>query len=328
METDLKKAIIRGGDLLDEGKFDFDRTAFFNSSEAGQCIRRLWYSKHMPEKAAKQDWGYARRGQMIEDRVVEMLRAANVPLIWAGADQKTFQKGRFSATPDGVIDYDTSWEGIEIKSIDPRANKVSLPKAEHVLQLQIAMELVAQEKPKGVAFSFGHLLYVDASNLHDILQFRIERDETVLDRMGKKASKVFRTRNVDMLDREGKTKGGKECSLCAYRDLCIVSVDVASRRKRANRGSNMHVHLRSYIDAEVDEADAKARKSAAAEELKQGLADRGVSSVVLDSHTITLSDVKGRESFDRKAAEAAGLNLDPFVKVGKPSERLTVKRVV
>ena len=77
---DIRALVIRGADILNEGKFNFDRSKYLNGSEGGGCIRRQWYDKHEPELGAEQDWGYARRGSHGGKFLVDALIAANVPL--------------------------------------------------------------------------------------------------------------------------------------------------------------------------------------------------------------------------------------------------------
>ena len=44
-----------------------------------------------------------------------------------------------------------------------------------------------------------------------------------------------------------------------------------------------------------------------------------------DNWSVTWFPVKGRLSLDRKAVEAAGIDLSPFETPGDPGERLTIK---
>ena len=46
---------------------------------------------------------------------------------------------------------------------------------------------------------------------------------------------------------------------------------------------------------------------------------------VLPDGVLRVSDVAGRTTFDKKAAEAAGLDLTPYQQTGQPSKRLAWK---
>ena len=72
----MKNLIMQGRSAI-EARHDwgFDRTEFLNSSEAGDCIRKIWYGKHTPEAAEEQDWGFARRGSHGEGYVTTASRS-------------------------------------------------------------------------------------------------------------------------------------------------------------------------------------------------------------------------------------------------------------
>lgn len=327
--TSIRDLVIRGSDILEEGKFKFDRSKYLNGSEAMTCLRRQWYKKFQPEEEAEQDWGYARRGIHGERFLVESLIAANVPLTMSGKEQMSWQdeKRRISSTPDGVIQYDDEWVMPEFKTIDPRTNKSKLPRVPHVAQLQIAMEMIDLniDRPDGVGLR-GLLIYMDASNYFDILEFPIDRDKTILDKMAKRASKILRTKDVGNLDREGKRGGGNECkTMCGFSEVCGVDVEAASTR-RANRGSNFDGCALRYMELKDAEDVIKVEKATLQEEIKNGLKQRSTNRAVVGNIEVLLSIAKGRASLDKAAVKRAGIDLSPFEQTGQPSERLTVKR--
>jgi len=74
------------------------------------------------------------------------------------------------------------------------------------------------------------------------------------------------------------------------------------------------------------EKDAAARRHAEAQErIKQFLREHRTRKVEGDNWSVTYFPVKGRLSLDRKAVEAAGIDLSPFETPGDPGERLTIK---
>jgi hypothetical protein len=332
MKIDIKSSVIRGVQTIEKNKFDFDRSKYLNASEAASCIRKQWFDKHAPKQAEAQNWGYARRGSHGESYVIDNLRRANVPLFVGDADEALSIQDddlKISATPDDLIVYDDEWHGLEIKTIDPRTNRANLPKLEHVTQLQIGMALVDKHvaRPADVALKSGILVYMDASNFDDIIQFEVPFDGAILDRMAKRARKVLRTRNVAGLDREGKRNGGRECqSMCAFKKVCGVNEESASSRTKANRGSSFDASAVRYMEIKTAEDALKVEKASIAEDIKLGLKTRKTNKAIVGDITVTLTTRKGRTSLDAKAVKAAGIDLTPFQTVGNPSEALTVSR--
>jgi len=324
MKIDLKQQIIRGGNILDEGKFNFDRTKYLNASEADQCIRQQWYAKHNAPAEA-QDWGFARRGTHAEKFVYSALTAANVPLLHH-IPQVSLQDGDISATPDGVIAYDDEWIGLEIKSFDPRKNTKNFPTKRHSTQLKIGMELLAtQLKPVGIKMSRGILMYINASNFDDVLQYDVKMEEGIVNRYRPRAKKVLHTEDVAMLDREGKSND--DCKFCPYKGPCGVTAVSAPAAKVANRGSNLDGSARRYMEIKDGMDQLKAEQDVIKEEIKAEVTRRGVGKVTVGNISVDFSVAKGRSSLDKKAVAAAGIDLTPFETIGNPVERLTLKRV-
>lgn len=326
----MKELIVLGSGLNDAHRFDQSkRDKYLNASEAMTCIRKQWYQKN-GAKGEEQDWGFARRGTHGEKFIVESLVAANVPLTHTGRDQLSLQDDirMISATPDGIIKYDNVWLVPEFKTIDPRTNKSGLPRAAHVAQIEIAMELIDQQidSPDGVEI-MGVLIYMDASNYHDITEIPVKRNKVILDQMARRASKLLRTKSVDSLDREGQRNGGKECkTMCSFAKVCGVSIVASTDRKRANRGSNLDASAMRYMELKDEEEDIMVEKKALAEDIKNGLAERDTNKVIVGDITVSLSVTKGRASLDRKAVAAAGIDLSPFETTGSQTERLLVER--
>ena len=325
----IKDAILAGADEIDRGKnWPFDRNKYMNASEADRCIRQQWYEKNGTE-GEEQDWGFARRGSHAESYIVKAIEAAGVTMEYAGRDQVSWQdeKRRISATPDGLIRATPSWIVPEFKTIDPRTNKSRLPRQAHVTQLKIAVAMVDQklDRPDGVGIA-GKLIYMDASNFNDLLEFDVAFDAGILDAYAKRARRLFRATSADPLDREGKRqKDG--CKYCPFRAPCGVALADAPSRGRGNRGTSLDAAAVQYMDLKDQEDAISASKKLLAETIKTELLSRKRSKLVVNGIDIAVAVTKGRASLDKKAAAAAGIDLRPFEKVGNPIERLTVKRV-
>lgn len=300
-----------------------ERAKWMNASEAGSCIRQQWYKKFKPEAAGPEGRGYARRGTHMEKYVVEALRAANVPVIETGDDQRvwTDTERRLRGTPDGRI---TGGDGqstiIDFKSIDPRTNRKNLPRAHHIVQVQINMHVAGATE--------GILVYVDASNYDDIIQFDVSPMSPVnMKYIERRANKLLRTKKAALLDREGKRDGGTECRTCPFRDACGVTeaeVEYKGSRGRGNRGSALSELATGYVSLKEIEKQTKEAIAAAGESIKEELKSRKVKTITVGGIDIALANMSGRRTLDRKAMEKAGIDVTPYEKVGKPFERLTV----
>ena len=321
---DLKSAILRGADVIDARKtWSVDRSKYLNASEALSCIRKQWFAKHEPSTAAE-DWGFARRGTHGEKYVVEMLRASGLELAYAGEDQESVADDelRISATPDGVLwNASGAHIALEIKTIDPRTNRSNLPRAGHVAQIQLGMELV--RKVRGLDIESGLIVYMDASNFNQLDVYAIARNPEILTLMSVRAGQVLRTRNVDRLDREGRSTG--ECKTCPYAERCGIDLADVKAFTRSNRGSQLDAIVQRYVEIKETQDELSEEKDKIAEEIKEELRKRNTASTIVGDIEIELASVAGRSSLDQKAMEKAGIDLTPFKKIGLPSERLTVK---
>lgn len=324
---DIKDATIRGRSIIEEERvFNIDRSKYMNASEAGGCIRKQWYEKHDPRARAPEDLGYAWRGRAGENYMIESLLQANVPLAIRGeqhsiADDET----RIAATPDDVITYDDEWTPLEIKTIDPRTNRRNLPRDAHVTQLKISMALVDQyyDNP---GIKRGLLVYMDASNFNDIVQFEIEFDAGILERLAPRARKILNTKKVDNLDREGKTSG--DCKYCPFTEACGVDVaDTRTKSGRGNKGTSLDVSAGVYIELKESIAEMRATQDVVKEDLKRELKKRKTHEITVGGIEVKLTETAGRASLDKKAVKKAGIDLSPFESVGAPGERLDVNRV-
>ena len=335
----LREAILKGADIIDARRaFDEgERAQYLNASEAMTCIRKQFYQKTGAEKDGPEDWGYARRGHNCERYMVECLKAANVPLLFAGEDQVGIvdEELRISCTPDGLceggyFDHDGVWFGAEFKSIDPRTNRANLPKEEHVRQLQISMALFEKFRDDfpelgDWPIKEGRLVYLDASNHNVIEEFRVPLKPKILDQLKTRARRVLDAKSASRLPREGKENGGRECKQrCSFNGVCGVDGAGSSTGQGHKGGGDAGVQVDAYLSAKERAADLKAAQDAAAEKLKAILKNNGVASMEVDGHTVKLSTRAGSVSYATVVKEhLPGVDLEPYR--GNPSEVLTVK---
>ena len=324
---EIQKKLAQGWDVIDSRKEMGDRAKYMNASEALGCIREQWYTRNVPGYTRKRN-GYATRGSMMETAIVEALGLANVPLAWAGDDQERLvdDTTRIAATPDGALLWggEAGNEGMELKTIDPRTNVKKLPRRRHVTQLQISMELMRREH--GVEFAQGRLIYVDASDWDKVHECEVPRNDDILEQLEERAHKLLRAKSDKSLPREGQEAGGAECRTCDFKEQCGVRQEMAAGKGRSNRGSNLDATAKTFISNKEKIDAINEEQSKLKEEIKTELEKRKIKHTTVGDIDIRLEAVSGRKSLDKKAVQAAGINLADYETMGASSERLLVQQ--
>lgn len=332
-----------------EKEWKYDRNASLGASEAFACIRKAHFKKfqYEPDDGHTQDWGAAKRGDLIENHfavpAVQAVLPEGAGLLYAGDEQETLKKGKLTATPDGlVIDVDSDALAelgvedilsdcfvVEFKSFDPRAN-IKEAKPIHAGQVQVQLGLLhdtTEFRPE-----YGIIIYMNASFLTDIRIYVIKRDPKIYKAAQERARQVFSTENAKDLMAEGKLSG--ECNMCEFTEECAIAQGEATpktKKKIADPKVLSRLELLAGRQKELDaaEKDAKADKKLIEEEIKEILREHDTKGVGEDSFTISLSWCNGKKSLDALAVaaelEAAGKSIEDFQKEGNGYERLTVK---
>lgn len=318
--------------------WDYDRSGYTGASEVGQCLRKTKFGKwsqSKPDPEYIESWGYALRGTYMEDHYwVPALRAALPPgaeLRYAGEEQMTLGLGRLSATPDGCITGLGQGDGgilVECKSIDPRS-KLTGPKPEHEFQVQVGMGLLRRsdypEHPEYAVIS-----YIDASDWSKVTEFSVKYDDRMFAAARGRAEAIYVAETPDDLPAEGKIAGGRECQYCPYQRQCGDGQLAAMPAGGVRLPPDAVAELKGLRDAERQLADMieanRATQALAQEAIKQFLRMHNARAhkEVDGSWGVQWSIVNGRKSLDQAAMEADGINLEPYQKEGRPSERLTI----
>jgi len=310
-----------------------DRDLTVGASEVGQCLRKTWFAKNGvdPDPDYVDRYGAKLRGDLIENHHWEPGIRAQLPdgvaLLFAGADQKTLVDGYLSATSDGLLvgvssdalshhgvdDIGGDSLVVECKSIDPRVS-LKVAKAEHEFQVHCQMGLIRHctaYRP-----NYALISYTDASFLDDVTEFAIPFDPEIYAAAKTRATRVMTAAASQDLPPEGKLAGGGDTVGAIPED-------------REPLGGNALAALKTLVDEEQAarvEKDATARRHAEAQErIKEFLREHRTRKVEGDNWSVAYFPVKGRLSLDRKAVEAAGIDLSPFETPGDPGERLTIK---
>ena len=322
-----------------------DRLTTVGASEVFLCARRIAYAKTetAPDEDYEDRYGARVRGDLIEnyfwEPAVRGQKPEGVHFLFAGREQKTLVDGYLSATSDGLLvgvardclshlgvpDIGSTSLVVECKSIDPRVS-LKEAKAEHSGQTQVQMGLIracTQYQPTHALIS-----YADASFLDTITEFVVPFDPDVYAAARSRASQIMLTEHPSDLSPEGKIAGGGECRYCPFRSRCQGALVTSIPRDIAPIGANAMAHLKALVEqhehANDDAEAATRRREDVREQVRVMLRELGTRKVQGEGFSISWFPVKGRKSFDRKAAEKAGIDLSNFDREGDPSERLTI----
>jgi hypothetical protein len=323
-----------------------DRTRTVGASEIGACSRRTYYFKHAEthDKSHVDRWGAAQRGNLIEQYLVvpALRKRFGKKYLWGGKQQRTFQAGHLSATPDGLLtglkadalrhlgvkNMESDCLLVEIKSIDPRAN-LDKEKHQHKLQAMAQLGLVrlkTKYKPNYVL-----LIYIDASFHDEVTEFLVKFDQKIFDTLQKRATQIMTAKAASDLRPEGWIAGGGECETCPFKDPCgierhaLPSEKFKTKPVAPQRVAEMTDLCRAAneLAAVRDKADADYRTQQ--EIIKERLRDWDIRKV---PGVVTLSSVKGRIGYNtedlKAAAIKAGINVEQFIRIGEPTTRLTI----
>lgn len=324
---------------------ELDRNEFLTSSEVASCLRMAFFGKtpnRYPRKVQSTN-GYAERGNAIEAWLVEKfkhLKKLGYKFEYMGKDQRSFYHADLgiSGTPDGLM---TTPDGkkilLEIKSIDPRFNKNNLPKKPHIWQTQQNMFLV--EHCLNIKLDGAILFYIDASNVFDISEFPVSYDPDTVQRTIERANALWDATDPEQLEGEGVYNG--DCDYCAFTMHCSKTVGMLKALEKAGEAAapffgvpgdagetevdaELVAKVEQFVEAWSMMKEYGDQKEEVEDEIKQAVEARG-GRLQVHGWQLSTTMMAGRETVDRKAAAAAGVDLDPFVKVGAPFVMMRVK---
>jgi len=333
-----------------EKEWRYDRNASLGASEAFGCHRKAFFRKwqYEPDDDHEQDWGAAKRGDIIENHfavpAIEAILPEGAELIMAGDHQDTLRQGRLSATLDGLIiglesdalkalgvdDIESDCVVVEFKSFDPRAS-ITGAKEIHEGQTQVQMGLFHEKTDYRPEYAV--IIYFNASWLSDIRPFVVKRDPKIYEAAKERAAAVFAKdpQPIDFMA-EGKLSGA--CSLCEFTEECAYSTGEAAPKVKRNiedaevreRLALLAARQKKHAEAQKEE---KREKNLIDEEIKQLLREHKTKDHTDDSCSISLSWRAGKKSLDMTLLaadlEEAGLDIADYQKEGSGYERLTVK---
>jgi hypothetical protein len=332
-----------------------DRSTTSGASEVFNCFRQQVFEKRSaefgvePDDDHDNDWGAMERGNILEDHFVvpalgSTLPALGLDLLFAGqSNQETLVLGRNSATPDGLItgikpgkliikskdksveiDVQEGCVGLEIKSIDPRANLVE-ERSKHHYQSQMGLGLIrelTEWKPR-----YWIILYVDASFISKLTPFVVEFDESIFKVGRQRAAQIWEFESPQAAPPEGKFDGG--CDHCRWRKAC-GDATISAWKALDDKGEDeytaaaVHQHVMTYLAAKKDSETAAREFEEAKQALKDALSAQGAKRVVSEMFRINWTTSPGKKYLDQKALQASGVDLKPFMKTGAGFDTLKV----
>ena len=319
------------------------------ASEIGQCMRKVHWRKRGGEvdEGHRERYGAHLRGTLIERHLwLPAMRARyGGDLLFAGDDQRAFELGMVSATPDGLVvrqpagalaEYGVEDCGgcfvVECKSIDPRTH-LREAKAENVFQVQLQLGLIrdcTEWQPEWALVS-----YTDASFVDEVSEYAVQFDPAVYEVAKARAAQVLTARSGAELLPEGYIAGGRECDWCPHTRICGLAdrppADGSSRGLpiEAQFVAEVMDLCRQLLHVRQDAADAEEEVKWLQALIKDRLRAKGLRKV---PHVVTWSSVKGRNTVDmaalRQVCADAGIVVEEFSSAGEPTDRLTVAREV
>jgi hypothetical protein len=337
--------MFKAFEAVTEKDWRYDRNASLGASEVFGCIRQAYFKKfgYEPDDDHEDDWGAAKRGDIIENNfavpAVQAILPKGAELIYAGEDQDTLRIRRLSATPDGLAinlardalaqlgipDIESDCVVTEFKSFDPRAH-IKEEKAIHRGQVQVQMGLIHEltdYKPM-----YAIIFYFNASILSDIRPYVVKFDPKVYQTAKDRSELVYATNEPADLPAEGKIDDA--CRLCSFTEECSIAQGLATPRNE-RRVDNTEVLDRVaelakfYKDRKAAEKEASQQAGETAQEIKDLLRKHDTKKIVAqDGTSVSVSWCKGKKTLDRLAMEDAGIDTTKFEKEGNGYDRLNV----
>jgi hypothetical protein len=315
-----------------------DRRQTIGASEIGQCARKIFCIKFEddPDMAVPRDpdshdsWGARERGNLIEKHLlVPAMRLKYGHLaMFMGEEQKTFFVGDLSVTPDCIL-RNGEYIPVEFKSIDPRVTLLE-PKPEHIYQVQMQMGIL--NAIKQFPCKKAIISYTDASFLSETKEFEVEFDPAYYDAAQKRARSILTAERMADVQPEGYIAGGKECQFCPFSNACGYQRRDVPGESGAIADPQFVAEIsdlaRQYKFAQtaVDVSEKQVRELQI--QIKSRLQDKQLRRVVGNGVSVSWNSVKGREKVDteglRSEAIRYGIDVQQFVSIGDPTDRLTV----
>ncbi len=218
---------INIGEIIDKFLDTESRAKVIGSyypSEAGMCMRRVYYSYMIPKSEDRHSLRIFALGNNIHSFLADALKTAGdfsvvneeVPVRINYSDEET-TFSIYGRMDDFIVTQEGKKIIIEAKSVSD-INRVESPDEKHLMQINLYL--------KAEAADYGMLVYIDKKNM-DIRQFRVDFNEELYNKT------VQRIKDLDLHLKTGKLPPAEyyfndqkvwECKYCPYRNECMEAI--------------------------------------------------------------------------------------------------------
>lgn len=304
-------------------------------SHATRCMRMAAYDVlgAFPAAPSEQQEGFFRRGKEVEDSWLEN----DLPRTYSGRVHRQAEipwGDGWVAHVDAILLDDPERTHLEVKSTLHPDRLPGVPVTIEGFQTTSAVLQVAggaHYDPEGGA---AEVVAVNPSD-YTSQRYPVKLTADIVGAVTEVAERVTHASQTHVLPARVCSKPSDAFGRhCPYTADCFAdwtdpgTVDLTTDDEAVMLAHDLHAATLALKREEGDIAELKAKR----DELRSALVMRGVAPGLdyqIGDIIIRLTEVKGRETFDYRAAAATGhLDLDEFqsfVKVGQPSERWTVK---
>ena len=188
-------------------------------SEAGSCLRKVWYSYKYPKEIDPELRKVFEMGNILHDFVVEVLKSEKTPSVKLLESEVPFtlkvEDFLISGRVDNIILVEINGKKyiVEVKSTRFLFDK---PQKHNIMQLQLYMHALKIHN--------GMLLYIEKNSLNSRL-FEIKFDKKIVEDVMKRFGSLHKNITEDVLPlpeaRLEKEEMGWRCKYCEYGDKCF-----------------------------------------------------------------------------------------------------------
>jgi CRISPR/Cas system-associated exonuclease Cas4 (RecB family) len=196
-------------------------------SEAGNCLRKVWYSYKYPKDIDPEKRKIFEMGNILHDFVVEVLKSEKTPSVRLLESEVPFTlkvddfliSGRVDTVI--VVKLDGKKYVVEVKSTRFLFDE---PQKHNIMQLQFYMHALKIHN--------GMLLYIEKNSLQSKV-FEIKFDQEIVNKVLERFRKLHKCLVENVLPlpeaRINKDEMDWMCKLCEYRDRCFEETPKARK---------------------------------------------------------------------------------------------------
>jgi hypothetical protein len=175
----------------------------------------------------------------------------------------------------------------------------------------------------------GIISYINASWFDDIREYHVKWDPRIYQAAQERAEEIMTASDPLELAPEGKMAGGKECEWCAWVSHCanvtVRGVPSGDGELAEDDIEELSELRNAVVTFAAQKAEYEQLHANACENIKKFLRERNLRKFMGSDFSVSYSAISGRVTYDFAAIAAAGIDLSPYTKTGKPSDRITIR---